>query len=439
MIKAIVFLTLAVTLVVGSYFAWADLGKYEPLRGCYLGAYVDLETEVRGDVATFQKVLGKDHATFLRYVGYGKPFPRDWVATLKTLGGTPCIAWEPNEGLDKVQRDDYLKNFAIEAGSAGVPIFLRFASEMNGPWTNYSGDAALYKEKFRIVSEAMKRFAPNVALVWTVSATPYDVHPLYYPGDEWVDWVGIDIYSVPRSMGIAKEAAGAEDPRYWLDKFYKHWASRKPIAISEFAAAYASSKSELQSEEFACDAIARLYGSLPARYPRVKAVFYFSMNTIAHNRNTKNYSLIESPRVRAAYSALISSDYFLSHVGDEAPRNYRPVKELPMESNNHPPANGSEAQGDLWIHGIRDGSVVVGKVKLNAVVADGRIPRYVIFYLDGAAILVTNRKPFDCSLKGDSLTEGPHTLRFDAVLEGGSVLRSPDYTIYCFPSANGAS
>ncbi len=120
MIKAIVFLTLAVLLVVGSYSAWADLGKHEPLRGCYLGAYVDLETEVRGDVATFQKVLGKDHATFLRYVGYGRPFPRDWVATLKTLGVTPCIAWEPNEGLDKVQRDDYLKNFAIEAGSVEI-------------------------------------------------------------------------------------------------------------------------------------------------------------------------------------------------------------------------------------------------------------------------------------------------------------------------------
>src|SRR5690606_9868459 len=106
------------------------------------------------------------------------------------------IAFEPNDGLDKVKDDEYLREFADDLAATKAPIFLRYASEMNGDWVKYHGDPELYREKFRLVSKVMKERAPNVAMVWCPFSTPVGSIPDYYPGDEWVDWVGVNIYSV---------------------------------------------------------------------------------------------------------------------------------------------------------------------------------------------------------------------------------------------------
>ncbi len=416
----------------------SELALLEPERGCYLGAYIDLENDVDADPLTFEQAMGKQHATYLHYVGYGRPFPTRWVKKVKALGAIPCLAWEPNSGLDQVKADSYLKNFALEAGALDTPLFLRFASEMNGPWTAYSGDPALYKRKFRLVSQAMRRFAPKVALVWTVSATPFDCQRLYYPGDEYVDWVGIDIYAVPPELGSAKESASAPDPRYYLDKFYRIWAKRKPIQVSEFAAAYRDSGSDKSAEAFACEAIRKLYNSLPMRYPRVKAIYYFSMNTIAHNRNTKNYSLLESAQVLDTYRSVIASEYFLSRYGQVAPVNFRRLKEVPFgASKDSVSLSGCKPPEGPWLKGVREGAVLVGRNRLTAELGEPELPRYVIFYVDGQAALVTNRKPYTFSLDAADYSEGPHTLQFEAVFESRSV-KSPEYTIFLYRSASDA-
>src|SRR5690606_18994203 len=120
------------------------LSKYEPRDGIYLGGYVIQDEFINADMAQFNELTGKKHASYFRYVGYGKPFPTEWAKEVVDVGGFPQIAWEPNNGLEEVNDDEYMRQFARDAKALGVPVLLRYASEMNGTWTAYSGDPELY-------------------------------------------------------------------------------------------------------------------------------------------------------------------------------------------------------------------------------------------------------------------------------------------------------
>ena len=61
----------------------SGLAPWEPVNGCYIGAYIDLDGNVRGDIDAFERLAGHKHASYFRYVGYGSPFPFQWVADLR--------------------------------------------------------------------------------------------------------------------------------------------------------------------------------------------------------------------------------------------------------------------------------------------------------------------------------------------------------------------
>ena len=91
--------------------------------------------------------------------------------------------------------DSYIKATANYLKKLNIPVFLRFAGEMNIKAN--CGDFNSYIKAFRYISIIMKDIAPNVAMVWS----PNDVsakdrtYDQYYPGDEYVDWIGISTYT----------------------------------------------------------------------------------------------------------------------------------------------------------------------------------------------------------------------------------------------------
>jgi beta-mannanase len=60
----------------------------------------------------------------------------------------------------------------------------------------------------------------------------------YYPGDQYVDWVGVNIYNVMYHNNNIQQRADQEDPLELLDYVYKTFSYRKPIQISEFGATH---------------------------------------------------------------------------------------------------------------------------------------------------------------------------------------------------------
>ncbi len=91
--------------------------------------------------------------------------PQEWLDKVKAAKAAPHIALEPNNGLEHVRDDDYLRAIARQMNEIDGPVFLRYASEMNGNWAAYSGDPDLYIEKWKLVHSVMKEEAPNVIMV----------------------------------------------------------------------------------------------------------------------------------------------------------------------------------------------------------------------------------------------------------------------------------
>jgi len=305
--------------------------KFEPVYGCYLGAYVAGDNSLGGGgeygnaiyanrAAALGERIGKPLATSWDYANYGRPFPLRWAQALLNDGIAPRIALEPNNGLSRVRDDAYLEQFARDAASCGGPIFLRFAGEMNGDWTAWHNDPSLYKAKFRLVHDVMARLAPNVAMIWCVNQVPEYNMDDYYPGDAYVDWVGVNFYSVLHHDNDPARPAGFENPASLLEYVYHKYAARKPIAICEYGASHRERLDPaVDYSVLAADKLTELFSALPREFPRVKMVGIFDNDNlngadVMPGRALNDYSVTDSDVMLAALTRCVAPDYFLPAV-----------------------------------------------------------------------------------------------------------------------------
>jgi len=417
-----------------------ELAPWEPAKGCYIGAYIDLDGNCRGDIDTFEALTGRKHASYFRYVGYGEPFPHEWVAELRKRGAAAHIAWEPNAGLGPVKDDEYLRGWAEAARHSDTPIFLRYASEMNGTWQAYSGDPELYKEKWRIVCRVMHDVAPNVAMVWCPFSMPRRTIEPYYPGDEYVDWVGVNVYSVHHHDGDPTRPGG-EDPRDELQYVYDLYADRKPIQLCEYGATHYCAACNTWVPSFAVLRAKELYTSLPLRFPQVKMVNWFSVNTIGEGLAENNYSVTDDPTILASYRELIADSYFLDTVPAEVgakpvyiaalpPRPGGPepappgpaspaggVTE-PPNGQRHPPVMVRDPVQDLPpppADGVRilihqAGRAVSGKTPVTIEVGERLQVKWIEVLVDGRCCYVSTDEPYRWTWDTLSYADGEHLL-----------------------------
>lgn len=298
------------------------LGKYEPERGMYVGAYIDQAGSIDNQTDKynhFNKLTNKQHAVFFNYHRYGTPFPTKFAKEVKQAGGAIQLALEPGQGLNAVRDDAYLRQFARDAKASGVPIFLRFASEMNGSWVAWHGNPKQYKEKFALVHKVMKEEAPNVAMAWVPNSVPVNNIDQYYPGDAYVDWVGLNLYSVPFFNGKPNQPADHVNPLDLIDGFYQKYASKKPMMIGEYAASHFTSASNKDVTRFGTTKMKMFYRGLQMKYPNVKAIHWFNVDTINGaninpERRLNNFNILMNASMTKAYSQTLQDPYFLSDV-----------------------------------------------------------------------------------------------------------------------------
>lgn len=297
------------------------LAPLEPKSGAYLGAYSELDPAVGNLYSRAEAAYGRRHAAFLVYVPWGHPFPTMHAQRAREAGAALQVHWMPDRGLAAVQDGPYLREFARAMARAGVPIFLRFGGEMNGDWVPWHGDPALYIAKWRLVAQVVRQEAPGVALVWAPNHVPAHNIDAYYPGDEWVDWVGVSLYQDYYASGRQDQPAYHEVALDKLQDIYQRYAARKPILIAEWGAANREYTTGQEVTAWGQAQIQRLYQALPLLYPRVKAVFYFSVdqkrtpNPYQPGSIWSSYLLTEKPEVRATYRAVTASPYYHDRVG----------------------------------------------------------------------------------------------------------------------------
>lgn len=99
--------------------------------------------------------------------------------------------------------DSYINKLADFLLSLGKrPVFLRIAYEYDGePWNHYDQKSTIAAYK-RIVDILRKRGVTNTAYVWQDTGFMFSEKQLeeWYPGDDYVDWLGVSFFNYHRKI-----------------------------------------------------------------------------------------------------------------------------------------------------------------------------------------------------------------------------------------------
>lgn len=202
---------------------------------------------------------------FEKFGEYG--IEKSKIENVQSRGATPHITLEPEgvslESIAGGGSDDWIDDFAATLAEASPddPVLVRFAHEMNGGWFPWGEQPEDYKAAFRRVSKRIEETAPNAEMVFC----PNVDFPIedYYPGNEYVDWLGLDGYNQNGDQSPEDLFADSYEELTALD-------ADKPVMIGETASTEYPGKGEW---------IRDLYTqAIPEEMPRIRLVVYFDVD-----------------------------------------------------------------------------------------------------------------------------------------------------------------
>lgn len=177
-------------------------------------------------VDEYEQMIEGDVKFVLLFKAWGdldREFPSDMVRTLSRKNITPIITWEPwkrdfkNSSLPQPEfslqsimngkHDGYIRDWARKSKQSDAQIILRFAHEQSTfpgtkswyPWQGEPFDyASAYKHIVKIFREEQ---AYNVKFMWSPINLGVDYVDWYYPGDSFVDYIGLSVLNHGVNIG----------------------------------------------------------------------------------------------------------------------------------------------------------------------------------------------------------------------------------------------
>lgn len=173
-----------------------------------------LPTSTSG-VDAFTAAVGKSPRVLMYFQSFRDGFDVRSLRSLTAAGRLPMVTWEPFDHTVPTQNtfplrsiaggtyDAYLRDQAQAVASVGAPIAIRFGHEMNGSWYPWGlgvggNTAADFIAAYRHVHDVFSAAGvTNVVWVWApnlIDFNPSQDLAALYPGDTYVDWVGLSGY-----------------------------------------------------------------------------------------------------------------------------------------------------------------------------------------------------------------------------------------------------
>jgi hypothetical protein len=227
--------------------------------------------------------LGKKPAQILWYTAWNSAsdiiFPISESTNLFNNGYMPHIVIEPSMSLIEIASgiyDEGLTNYGKSIKAYGKPVMLRWAHEMNGDWYPWSKfTPAQYIEAFRHVHDKIEEASGGNLALWIWAPNHFNGGSnandmtTYYPGDAYVDWIGIDGYNwgTSQSWSSWKNFNDAFSSAYnKLSEAYP----KKPIMISEFGCSSTGGNKALWIDDF--------FVQIINNFPKIKSFVWFNIN-----------------------------------------------------------------------------------------------------------------------------------------------------------------
>lgn len=172
------------------------------------GKYLGVATPAT-QVAGFAAATGVQPQIVAQYVSVGEAF------TPPAAGEMPYINLETTTSLAAIvggSDDAELRSYGRAVAAYGKPVAISIDPEMNGPWYSYGTKKASHAQfvsLYRHVHDVLEQVgARNLIWVWAISNSAPITHASLlrqlYPGDAYVDWVGVDGYYVGYDIHFAE-------------------------------------------------------------------------------------------------------------------------------------------------------------------------------------------------------------------------------------------
>jgi hypothetical protein len=294
--------------------------------GAYWGAFVPGGITDTSAVAKFAAGVGRQPAIVSMYQQWWREpaFPSATASWLNDRGVVPLLVWEPLQpgltGSRSVGQptyrlsaiasgtfDGFVRRYADQIRAYGGPLFLEFMHEMNGNWYPWGGTVngntpADYVAAWRHVHDVFRQEgATNVTWTWTpngetVPNTADNQPDEYWPGPQYVDWVGVDAYN----WGTGSAVGWRSVAQIFAANVDRLTQLGKPIVVAE------TGSSERGGDKAAW--ISSLYESMTSDYrDSVGAVVWFDQASGGYDFRTNS-----SRAAQSAFNAAVAGPGIVS-------------------------------------------------------------------------------------------------------------------------------
>ena len=315
-----------------------------PEKQAYVGAYIDFgptEDDVTFEaLVDFERLVGRHQAVVGFSNFWGKQaFPKQALAVVSGYGAIPLIYWNPwdhpfeQDNLpDKfnVQAiadgvwDSYIDAWGEAAKEYGEPMLVAWGLEMNGRWFPWSGffyngkkepprngpapGPELFKKAYRrVVDRVRAKGATNIAWVFHANNTsepnvPWNQMERYYPGSDYVDWLGLSAY------GKQYPDPGWSKFEDVLPKYYRQimaLAPEKPFILAEWGIG------EFPKQGDKAAWITEALDRMQKEFPQLKAQVFWHERWQNGDLSYSNLRVNSSEQALRAFRAGIGSPFWL--------------------------------------------------------------------------------------------------------------------------------
>jgi mannan endo-1,4-beta-mannosidase len=262
-------------------------------------------------------------------LAHGGIFMVVWCPMKTETGQDP--AWSCR-AVSSGKYDAYIRQYATEVHRWNQPLMIRLAHEMNGSWYPWGvaftdgakrtngNTPADYVGMWRHVHDLFQaEGATNVLWVWSPNLLFVNAHNskpqavadyrALYPGDAYVDWIGLDGYN---------------------DGLKSQWKSFAELFGDSYQAITALTSKPLMIAEFGCTEQGAPAGSskaawitqtylqeIPEHFPRIRLVNWFCRDK--SQQGEADWRFNSSPAALAAYRAVVNSPLYQGRVLRSAP------------------------------------------------------------------------------------------------------------------------
>jgi hypothetical protein len=210
-----------------------------PKPASYLGAFEDGAPPAYQPLQGFGKTAGRPPDLVGYFSGWVQPFDLSFAKSVHAHGATLLVQIDPTyasvPAIAAGVYDSYLRSYAASVRGFGQPVILGFGHEMNAPWYPWGYrhvSPRIFVRAWRhIVTLFRQQGARNVTWLWTINAAGRTgVRPAaqWWPGPNYVTWIGIDGFYYRRSDTFRSIFANTID-------HVRSFAPDKPVLLSETA------------------------------------------------------------------------------------------------------------------------------------------------------------------------------------------------------------